>query len=265
MKAVLARVLRERAGRSLAVLLDYDGTLTPIVERPEAAVLAAATRSVLRSLARRCVLAVVSGRDLEDVRARVGVRGLAYAGSHGFDIAGPGLRHQHPGAHAGASRLPGVARAIARATVAIEGVRLEPKRFALAVHYRRARQADVPKVRAAVERALARYPGLRMARGKKVFDLQPDIAWDKGRAVLWLLRTLRLERDNVLPLYIGDDLTDEDAFRALARRGIGIAVQEARRRTAARFTLRDPDEVRAFLAGLARALPAARPRRAPSR
>lgn len=251
---MLRDVLRESAGRGLAVFLDYDGTLTPIVERPEAAVLNEDVRAVLRALARRCPLAVVSGRDLSDVRGRVGIPELYYAGSHGFDIEGPGVRHEHPLALAGAESLHDAAERITRDTLGIEGVQLEVKRFAVAVHYRRVREIEVPAVRTAVERALARHSGLRLTEGKKVLDLQPDIAWDKGRAILWLLQALQLDRKNVVPLYIGDDLTDEDAFRVLRHRGLGIAVQEHPRRTAARFTLRNPDEVQGFLSGLVRAI-----------
>lgn len=250
--AVLAEVLRRRAGRRLALFLDYDGTLTPIVQRPENAVLGEPTRILLRALARRFPLAVVSGRDLADVRARVGVARVYCAGSHGFEIEGPRVRHQHPLAKAAVAPLRAAAEEIARDTARIPGVQLEPKRFALAVHYRRAAEKDVAAVRAAVERARRRHPKLRLAGGKKVFELLPALDWDKGRAVLWLLRALRLDRDDVLPLYIGDDLTDEDAFHALAQRGIGIAVQHSRRPTAARFALRNPREVRAFLAGLCR-------------
>jgi alpha,alpha-trehalase len=253
-KTVLAEILRHSARRRIALFLDYDGTLTPIVERPEDAVLGERTRIVLRALARRLPLAVVSGRDLADVRARVAVAGVYCAGSHGFDIEGPGLCHQHPRAQAAVAPLRAAAEEIALDTEGLAGVQLEPKRFALAVHYRRVAQEHVPAVRTAVERARSHHPELRLAGGKKVFELLPDIGWDKGRAVLWLLRALRLDRVDLLPLYIGDDLTDEDAFRALAKRGIGIAVQQTRRPTAARFVLRDPREVHAFLAGLCRGL-----------
>jgi trehalose 6-phosphate phosphatase len=117
------------------------------------------------------------------------------------------------------------------------------------VHYRRVPEARAHDVHQAVLRAQARHPALRITSGKKVYELQPDVDWDKGRAVQWLIETLRLE--DALPVYIGDDVTDEDAFRALAGRGIGIAVQEAPHDTAAAWTLRDPDEVRALLAQLA--------------
>ncbi|MGH8707032.1 MAG: trehalose-phosphatase [Burkholderiales bacterium] len=242
-------ILRAAAGRGLALFLDYDGTLTPIVERPEDALLAVETRSVLRRLARRHAVAIVSGRDLKDVRERVGIEGLHYAGSHGFDIAGPRGSHAHAAALGAAPHLAAAADEVERDSAGLAGVQVERKRFAVAVHFRRARPSDAQALEAAVDRALARHPGLRKTGGKMIFELRPDVDWDKGRAVLWLIEELKLQ--DALPVYIGDDLTDEDAFRALAGRGVGIAVHEEPRATAAQHTLRDPDEVRALLAGLA--------------
>jgi trehalose-phosphatase len=236
-------------GRRLAFFLDYDGTLTPIVEHPEDAVLDAATREAVRKLAEHHAVAVVSGRDLADVRARVGIAGLQYAGCHGFEIAGPRGNRVHGAAAAAAPQLAAAADQVARDTQGLPGVQLERKRFTLAVHYRRAREADVPAVRSAVERAQARHPALRATSGKMVLELQPDVDWDKGRAVMWLIETLSLQ--DALPVYIGDDVTDEDAFRALAGRGLGIVVQETPRPSAAQYMLRDPGEVRALLSGLA--------------
>jgi alpha,alpha-trehalase len=244
-----AQLLREAAGRRLALFLDNDGTLTPIVARPEEAVLAGPLREALRAAARRHPVAVVSGRDLEDVRARVGLHALTYAGSHGFDIEGPGVRYVHDAARAASAPLAAAADDLERETADLPGVQIERKRFALSVHFRRAREADLPAIEAAVQRARARHAGLRLTGGKKILELRPDTDWDKGRAVLWLLEALKLE--DALPVYVGDDVTDEDAFRALAGRGIGIAVQDTPRPTAATHALRDPDEVRALLAGLA--------------
>jgi trehalose-phosphatase len=250
MSRATPEAIRAAAGsRGLALFLDYDGTLTPIVERPEDAVLDEATREVLRRVVQRHPVAIVSGRDLEDVRQRVGLPEVHYAGCHGFEIAGPRGNRVHGAAAAAAPQLAAAADQVARDTHDLPGVQLERKRFTLAVHYRRARDADVPAVRDAVARAQARHPALRVTSGKKVLELQPDVDWDKGRAVLWLIETLGLQ--DALAVYIGDDVTDEDAFRALAHRGVGIAVQEAPQPTAAQYTLRDPDEVRALLAGLA--------------
>jgi trehalose 6-phosphate phosphatase len=248
-RATPEAILAAAAGRRLALFLDYDGTLTPIVERPEDAVLAPETRAVLRRLAQRHAVAIVSGRDLRDVRERVGIDGLHYAGSHGFDIAGPRGNHVHEAARAAAPLLAAAADELARELERLPGVQLERKRFAIAVHFRRARESDAAPVEAAVDRALARHPGLRKTGGKKIFELRPDVDWDKGRAVLWLLQTLGLP--DALPVYVGDDETDEDAFRALAGRGIGIAVQDPPQPSAAQYALRDPAEVRALLAGLA--------------
>lgn len=240
------------AGRHASVFLDYDGTLTPIVERPDLAVLSQGMRTVLRDLAERCSVAVVSGRDLADVRRLVGLDNIVYAGSHGFDIAGPGgLRIEHD---KGAAFIAAVGRAaeMLRPEVnAIPGALVEPKRFAVAVHYRQVADAEVPKVEAVVDRVLAAVPELHKTGGKKVFELRPRFDWDKGKAVLWLLSALHQDGADVLPFYIGDDLTDEDAFRALGERGVTVFVDNPGR-TAARYTLTDPAEVGTFLTRLAR-------------
>ena len=241
-------LLRAAAGRRLALFLDYDGTLTPIVERPEDAVLDGESRAMLRRLAGRHAVAIVSGRDLEDVRARVGLDEIEFAGCHGFEIAGPGGNLVHAAAAAAAPQLGAAADMVAHDTRGIAGVQLERKRYTLAVHYRRA-PAAAHAVHEAVLRAQARHPALRVTEGKKVYELQPDVDWDKGRAVLWLIESLGLQ--DALPVYIGDDVTDEDAFRALAGRGVGIAVQEAPRPTAAAYSLSGPAEVRTLLAALA--------------
>jgi len=102
-------------------------------------------------------------------------------------------------------------------------------------------------VEASVDDALARHPDLRKGYGKQVFELQPRLDWHKGTAVLWLLHALALDGPDVLALYIGDDLTDEDAFRTVADRGIGIVVAAGARPTAASYVLKHPEEVHAFL------------------
>jgi len=238
------------AGRTLVVFLDYDGTLTPIVRRPENAVLSKNMERLLRRLAEYCPVAIISGRDLPDVREKVGIDALYYAGSHGFDIAGPGgLRREHP---EGSRLLPELDRAeqdLRKALADIGGCRIERKKFAVAVHYREVAEQDVAAVEKAVRKVHTQRSGLRLAGGKKIFELQPDVPWHKGRAVRWLLEdALREHCDAVLPVYIGDDTTDEDAFREIRSDGIGILVEDAQaRESAARYQLRDSQEVRRFL------------------
>jgi len=232
--------------RQLAVFLDYDGTLTPIVSHPEKALLSDSTRQTLQALAMQTSVAILSGRDLNDVRQRVDIATITYGGSHGFDIAGPrGLRKQ-----VGTQFLPKldmIEKELGKQLAGIAGARVERKRFSIAAHYRNVNESDVPKVQRAVSEVAARHRELRRMEGKKVYELLPDIDWDKGKAVLWLLETLGLERAKVRPIYIGDDRTDEDAFRGLGQCGVGILVSEQRRPTAASYSLKDPAEVDRFL------------------
>src|SRR5437762_10800179 len=203
----LDKIIGPRRGKRFAVFLDYDGTLTPIVDHPEDAWLSDSMRRALRELAARVPVAILSGRDLDDVRRRVDIAGIVYAGSHGFDIAGPhGLRRQM-----GSEFLPKLDTAnkeLQQALDGISGARVERKRFSIAAHYRNVNENDVPKVEQAVGEVATRHRKLRRINGKKVYELLPDVAWDKGKAVLWLLEALGLERGNIRPIYIGDDRTD---------------------------------------------------------
>jgi len=230
----------------LAVFLDYDGTLTPIVSQPQDAWLADSMRQTLQELAAQTPVAILSGRDLDDVRQRAGIDDIVYAGSHGFDIAGPhGLRRQM--ATEFLPKLDTVENELHKRLDGISGALVERKRFSIAAHYRNVKEEDIPRVKRAVAEAAARHRELRRIDGKKVYELLPDIEWDKGKAVLWLLEALGLDRENSRSIYIGDDVTDEDAFRALERRGIGILVCEESQPTAARYSLGEPAEVERFL------------------
>lgn len=240
------RAVSERiVARPAMVFLDYDGTLTPIVRRPENAVLSDAMRACVRALAARVPVAVVSGRDRVAVEALVGLPGLVYVGSHGLDVAGPpgsGLRLEVAADHL--PDLDAAEAALRGRLTKIRGALVERKRLTLAAHYRMVSGPHRAKVVEAVEAVRAAYPRLRRDAGKAVIELRPDVEWDKGHAVCWLL-------DHVAPdgvgLYIGDDLTDETAFAALRGRGIAIAVGVTTRDTLAELVLRDPDEVGSFL------------------
>jgi trehalose-phosphatase len=237
--------------RRLAIFLDYDGTLTPIVDRPEQAILSGSMRQTLKALTAHSTVAILSGRDLDDIRRRVEIDGIIYAGSHGFDIIGPhGLRKQ-----VAVEFLPvlDLAENELRPKLAgISGALLERKRFSIAAHYRLADENGVAEVMRAVNEVAHRHRELRVVAGKKLYELQPDIDWNKGRALIWLMEMLGLTQRNARMLYIGDDLTDEDAFRALGQVGTSIIVTEQPRPTAADYSLRTPAEVEHFLHELAR-------------
>jgi trehalose-phosphatase len=248
-------------GARPAVFTDYDGVLTPIVDRPEDALISASMREVLRDLASRCPVCVVSGRDRAVVQQLMGVDDLVVAGSHGFDIWSPEagtLEHEAGSAQEGL--IENVTAELDQAVGGVPGVAIEPKKISVAAHYRLvADEGDRTKVREAVQQLLAERPDeLKMTPGKMVYELQPKLDWDKGRAVLYLIDALRLDGDDVIPLYLGDDITDEHAFEALKGRGIGIYVgsqtdpERDGRSTAADFVLDSVAEVERFLDGLAR-------------
>jgi alpha,alpha-trehalase len=250
----LAEILARLRGRRPAVFLDYDGTLTPIVARPELAVLSSDMKRAVERLAAACTVAIVSGRDRADVERIVGIGSLFYAGSHGFDIAGPGGRRmEHEEAARFAPALRQAARELHRRLDSIAGSLVEDKKFAVAVHYRLVADEEVQEVERAVDDVVARHEELRKTGGKKVFELRPRLDWHKGKAVDWLRTALGVGGADVLPIYLGDDETDEDAFESLREGGIGILVADAPQPTRARYRLRDSAEVRRFLERIAQA------------
>jgi len=245
-------------GKLPAVFLDYDGTLTPIVARPELAVLSAEVRAAVRALAGHCFVAIVSGRDRRDVEKLVDLGGIVYAGSHGFDIAAPGGNEFV--FERGGEFLPDLDAAeteLSERLAGVEGIQVERKKFAIAVHYRRVAAGSVATVARAVEAVQARHERLRRTGGKMIFELRPALDWDKGKAVAWLLERFGLQGPAVLPIYIGDDETDEDAFRQLRQQGLGIVVRDEPRPTAAAYALEDCRQVEVLLRALAERLAAA--------
>lgn len=243
---VVSRILQ-----SEAVFLDYDGTLTPIVARPELAILSDSVRRVLRQLAKTCPVTIVSGRDVEVVRELVALDRLGYVGSHGLDIVGPvdgSLRHR--AAHAFGPELDAVEAALRQRTDGIEGAIVERKQFSISTHVRQVDPRRHRAVEAIVEDVRQAHPTLRREGGKMLYELRPDIDWDKGAAVRWLLDQMSIDPSKAL--YIGDDLTDETVFAALKGRGATVVVAEpdVQRPTFAQFRVNDPEEVQMLLAGL---------------
>ncbi|MCZ6842066.1 MAG: trehalose-phosphatase [SAR324 cluster bacterium] len=250
-KESLEEIARAMADKRVALFLDYDGTLTPIVERPELATLSGGMREILRKLTGLCAVAVVSGRDRGDVEALVALDNVAYAGSHGFDIAGPDGESMPGQGEPFIGVLREMEGQLREGLRGILGVLVESKKFSVAVHYRLVAEAQRPRVEQAVLEVTGRYPKLRGSSGKMVYEILPAVDCDKGRAVNSLLRMLNLDGPDALPFFLGDDRTDEDAFRVLRKTGIGILVAESPRKSHAAYLLHGVDEVRDFLQWLA--------------
>ena len=239
----------------MLLALDFDGTLAPIVPRPEDAQLLPAVRSALDRLAQRTdtTIALVSGRALADVRDRVTLPDAHYAGNHGLEIEGPGVHRIHAEAAESADQIAACVRALRDEFAGDDGVLIEDKTMTLSVHFRLVTDAGREgAIRGRVERCCAGHAGIRLTGGKKVVEVRPDVDWDKGRATNFLIETLFADAPDAPVIYIGDDRTDEDAFDALRGRGDGIIVAPGMPDdSAASAWLRSPEEVAVFLDRLA--------------
>lgn len=250
---VLAQI--QKADRIL-FLSDFDGTLTPIVENPELAVMSEETRQLLVKLTRerRYTVGFISGRTLADLKDKVKIHGVIYAGNHGFEIEGPGLRFTSPIVDEVKPMFRTIRQFLSLTLGTIKGVLVEDKGFTLSVHYRQADAERVPDVENIVNRAISSQPArgiFKITSGNKVYEVRPSVNWDKGKAIRLLMKRYGKGGRNsgLLPVYLGDDLTDEDGFRAIEKYGQGISVHigDPMTDSLARYFLYSPHEVHHFL------------------
>lgn len=239
---VLKRVLERLRSRRVILLLDFDGTITPIRRRPGMAVLRESTRGLLESLAAApgVSVCIVTGRSLRDIRARVKVKGVSYVANHGLEIWHGNRLWVHPGVAGKKKELRAISRKL-RAAVKRMGAFVEDKGLSLSVHYRGVDKKFLGPLEALV---MASAGTFSVHEGKKVFELRPFFDWDKGRAVVKWGGLAGLK--NACRVSAGDDTTDEDVFQALGKRDVGVSVGR-KKRTGAGFWVRDYREVLRFL------------------
>ncbi|PON56256.1 Trehalose-phosphatase [Parasponia andersonii] len=267
------QITNNAKGKRIALFMDYDGTLSPIVDNPDCAFMSEAMRAAVKKVAKYFPTAIISGRSRDKVYEFVGLTELYYAGSHGMDIMGPvrqSISDDHPNCFMSSDKqgedvnlfqparefLPmihEVYKSLVESTKCIEGAKVENNKFCVSVHYRNVDDKSWDLVAQCVQDILKDYPRLRLTHGRKVLEVRPVINWDKGKAVTFLLESLGLSNcDDVLPIYVGDDRTDEDAFKVLRDRncGYGILVSSVPKESSAFYSLRDPSEVMEFLKSL---------------
>ncbi len=272
----------------LLLLTDYDGTLVPIARSPDSTRLSRKTESVLQKLCRhpRIRVGIVSGRSLSDLRSLIRLPKAIYVGNHGCEIRGGGLIFIHPSVRRWRPLFRIIARQLRPVIRDIPGSLLEPKGLSLSVHWRQVTARHLPKFQRRMRHVLRPWlsrKAIRVTHGKRVIEIRAPVAWDKGRSVAWIVRHLpsmatdnpaigpvgllkRAGRD-VAPLwakspvpqahpvglhmgmiYLGDDRTDEDAFRAVNRlKGLSIFVGRDPRSTSAKGYLASSGEVYQFL------------------
>jgi trehalose-phosphatase len=241
---------RIAASPQLLLFLDFDGTLVPIVDHPAKAHLSPTLNVVLRSLAghENVSLVLISGRNRTDLQDRVGIPGLIYAGNHGLEISGPGFFFVEPTAVASSGPLKDLSAQLAAQLRPVPGVFVEDKGLTTCVHYRQVAPTEWEEVRRIVHVVLANADhAFLLSAGHKVYEIRPRVYWNKGSAAGWIKE--RLGKNDALAIYLGDDVTDEDAFAALTN-GITIRVEESPE-TAAQYHLDRQEEVHGFLEWLA--------------
>ncbi|XP_043808926.1 probable trehalose-phosphate phosphatase D isoform X1 [Manihot esculenta] len=291
--SMFEQIVNASKGKQIVMFLDYDGTLSPIVEDPDRAFMTNEMREAVRDVARYFPTAIVTGRCRDKVNPHfvlllerklhfgvllylvnnvlsfvvkilqvysfVKLAGLYYAGSHGMDIKGPSKSRKYKKDQQALLFQPAskflpmideVCKVLVEKTKSIPGAKVENNKFCVSVHFRCVEEKMWAALAEQVRSALNDYPQLRLTQGRKVLEIRPTIKWDKGKALEFLLESLGYANSNdVLPVYIGDDRTDEDAFKVLRNRGqgLGILVSKFPKETNASYSLQEPAEVKDFL------------------
>lgn len=244
-------ILTQIRARGCVLLLDFDGVLVPIHPQFDKPRLSLRGRVILARVAKQFPVAVISGRGLADVRARVGVPGISYAGSHGLQTRlahGKSLRTRVTSQQLKFFRQ--ACCALTAISKQFPHTRPEDKGMSFTIHYRHLARKDIPEFKKAAHKTIALYlkdKHIRLLDDQYSFDISPDVHYTKGECALDLFETLR-SGPNTLPVYIGDALTDEDAFRMFPH-GITIRVGHTSN-TSAKYYFRNQREVTTLLSML---------------
>jgi trehalose-phosphatase len=238
----------ECGSRGIFLFLDFDGTLVPIQNDPAKCVLSPKIKGQLETIALsgKAWIAILSGRTVNDIRGRVNIQDVYYGGNHGLEISGPLINYTHPDALRGKHLIDKVCREIEQEIGNVEGALIEKKKFGFTLHYRMASKDCTALIKRTFYKIIAESTdpeAFSVLRGKKVLELVPRIQWDKGKAALFLLQS---QKNNYLPLYVGDDITDEKAFEVLRERGLTVRIGKSKK-SVAQYFLKGQWEVSRFL------------------
>ena len=231
----------------VALVLDFDGTLVSIVDQPEEAVLDPSVRNLLDRITTvsHVEVAIVSGRALQDITARIDLASIAYAGNHGLEVSIHDQTWIHPAVARVRDQLVSVIGSIETYLADIPGAIVEDKHATVSVHFRQTPTEYVPDVQDVVTSHVAAEPDLRLGTGKAVLQIRPDVQWDKGDAIRRLVGSSAEETATV---FIGDDVTDTDGFNAVETLdGDGITISVGNRDLPAEFYLINPAGVHRWL------------------
>ncbi len=247
--------IKERLkGSCVFLFLDFDGTLSPIVNTPDKAVIPKDVRGLLKDIAQKkdFKVAIISGRSLADIKKRVGVESIIYSGNHGLEVESPKIKHKPQISTEYMDGLKKIKAELKERLKGVKGAFIEDKGISLAVHFREAGKRETNIIKT-IFREVAIIPSvvkkIKIRTGKKVIEAGPPIEWDKGKMVLWLISRQRFcldDNKDIVAFYMGDDVTDEDAFKALKKDGVTILVG-GNRASHANYYLNNPKEVHELL------------------
>jgi len=235
------------------LFLDFDGTLVPIATAPDKAILSKETEEVLKKISENSKhkLAIISGRALKDIKNMVGLRKIIYVGNHGFEIEGPKIKFTRRVSSEYKATLAKIKERLSEKLSKVRGFFIEDKGQTLSVHYRLVSKDNIPFVEVVFHETVILHrvkDRIKIKPGKMVFEISPPVEWDKGKVALWLLARQKfiLKNKGIFPVYIGDDVTDEDAFKVLRNKGLTVFVGKPKISYAA-YYLKDTKEVIKFL------------------
>lgn len=233
--------------RQIFLFLDYDGTLCPVAKIPEGAILPSRIKRLIDELSKinNIKIAIISGRSLEDIKKMTGINNVFYAGNHGLEIEGPNTNFRCRTTPMYNIVIDCLKNKLSSQFYPIRGALVEDKGITISVHYRLVDKKHRALVKRIFFNAVASYVHLKIIKissGKKVFEIKPLVNWNKGKCVLWLLKKIK----NAVPFYIGDDLTDEDAFKAIRKIGYAICVGK-QKISHAQYYVKNTSEVSIFL------------------
>lgn len=249
----LENIAQKINNNNLFIFLDFDGTLAPIVSVPEKAVLPEATKKLLERMSRnpKIKIAFISGRRLDDIKSKIGIKNAIYSGNHGLQLEGPKIKFEPLISSRYQMIIERVKNDLEQKITHIQGAFVEDKGVILSLHYRLVDKKEIPALKTIFHETTIFYlvsNKIKTKQGKMVLEVCPPVEWDKGKIVLWILaRNLFASKgEGILPIYIGDDVTDEDAFRAIKNKGLTVFVGEAKK-SHAQYYLKDHNKVQKFL------------------
>jgi len=239
------KISEKLVGKKRFFFFDYDGTLTPIVKKPELAKLDSRIKDILRKISKANKVAIISGRPLSEIKNFIGIKNIIYSGNHGFEIEIKGKKIIQNTDHWTKNEIRRIKDKLAKEIKKIDGAFLEDKGLTLSVHWRLTSKKDLPKLFALIRETIRANSRLKLTKGKKVWEIRPNINWHKGKAVRFVMSKVQSPKSEVVPVFIGDDATDEDVFKVLEN-GITVRIGKSKK-SKAKYYLKNQSEINRFL------------------